>query len=97
MLVDLFLPAVLTVIMFSLGLGLGLSDLVIAPLPALAPLSHPGLLSVHLAKWTLSDTSAPSAGRSDRTLTQRFQFSLKQSIANVTRVPKARQCIGDPR
>lgn len=34
-----------------------------------APPRHPGLLSVHLAKWTLSDTSAPSAGQSDRKLT----------------------------
>ena len=43
--------------------------LVIAPLPALAPLRHSGLLSVHLAKWTLSDISAALAGQSDRTLT----------------------------
>ncbi len=43
--------------------------LVITPLPAFAPLRHPGPLSVHLAKWTLSDISTPPAGQSDRTLT----------------------------
>lgn len=43
--------------------------LIVAPLPALAPLRHPGLLSAHYAKRTLSHLNVSPAGQTGRKIT----------------------------